>query len=1592
MTKGPPSQVSEKDSVQEVQDEEQGAIATQERDRLEEEWQKNIRLKVDLRLCSIAGILCSLNLLDSGVISSASVTSMLSDLELNVGNRYSVSIFIFTIASIAFQLPSTIAVRTFGPRIWFAFITFCFGIITMCTAFVQTWRQMIALRILLGIAMSGIYPGLTVLISAWYTRKEQQLRFAFMQSGEVMVLATGSIVNFGLNQLNYKGGLKGWQRMFVVQGSITAFFGILTYWWMIDFPEDSHRSFYFLDKSESEIASARIQNDRGDVKADNFALSKVLVHAKDPKVYGFCVLYFLQNLVSTSLSYFLPIILQGGMGFSTNKSILLSAPPYYYAVIPAILSSLVGDKLQLRGPIITFNCITLIIGFCMLGFTDQVTVRYIGTYLATGAYVANWAAMATYQANNIVGQWKRIFTAAAVTAFNGAGGIAGSFIVRQQESPRYMTAIWWCAAPPYVTMVFLGIYRAIYDYVPQSDNEIALNEGDVLMVLEKSSDDDWWKAKKKGREDEEEEPEGLIPNNYIEEAAPILQARALYDYDRQTDEELSFKEEAVLDVYDTTDPDWALVGEGGSYGFAPANYIELTKGGAASAAPAIASPPLPTRPSIPAAPDSDDEQPPTPDSPPHQSPAAALAGIIQKKSEQTAAPRSTISPPPNVGAKAGRRVQFTPEESDEEAPPPRLPQRPPSEQFSPPTQYASARSPSPELRSPPPRSVTFDQYDRNEQPPTPVSGGGYHLYNIYEYITQPGKNKKMPMTLGINIPKGMIMIAPEKSRDGPQQEWTAEKMEYYSQEGKHVFMELKQPSKSVDFHCGAKDTATEIMSALGELAGAAKGAGLREVLAAGSGNSNVQKKGVMLFDFMAQGDDEVTVGLGDEIVVLDDSASDEWWKVRRLKNGKEGVVPANYVEVRETVPISAPAAQIARTGTNAGRSRVEQNRREEEELARQASRKRDSEARNDQRSSKRDSSAKDASSAKSSSKPDPSKVRTWTDRSGSFKVEAQFILMKGGKIHLHKVNGVKIAVPVTKMSVEDLEYVERVTGESLDDDKPLSDLKRRSTQRANAQAPRSPSGITVEKKPEYDWFDFFLKCGVNPQICERYAQAFHKDQMGEENIPDITPGLLRTLGLKEGDILRVTKYLESKYGSKRGVSFAEDGGEEGSSGGLFSGPGGALRNNTRKGRPAPPVQTSDVVDAKAFEQKTDDAVKKPAEATPTPLASAPKPERQVEGFEDNAWDVKPSRTASTSAPPPAQTASASAPKPPTLTGSMNDLSLLDMPALRPELIAQPTPPAPAPQPQAAPLPAPTPAPVQQAQPTGATPSLFDQVAAIKALTQPQNLAPPRMRPQPPQQQNTGGIIVPPPQRSSSAPQNPQQSAFGPPPPLQPQLTGYNPNMMAQVAPPGQSLQDMQNMQNVQRMQQQMTGMPQQNGGFGFQQNGIMPHPTGYNSMSPPPQMPLQTGFAPFQQPLQTGFQQPMQTGFQQPMQTGFQPSFQQNGSPFADPPRAPFQPIPSQPTGYNTFQPSPLNPQATGINRFLPPAIQAQPTGFGQSPPPMPPMPPMPSMPTAQPLVPQKTGPAPPIRFGVQPAKKLTPQPTGKASLANATPQNPFGF
>lgn len=379
------------------------------------------------------------------------------------------------------------------------------------------------------------------------------------------------------------------------------------------------------------------------------------------------------------------------------------------------------------------------------------------------------------------------------------------------------------------------------------------------------------------------------------------------------------------------------MGLDGEFGFVPANYIEITNAAEQKSPESALSPQLPQRrvepePELEPEPEPEPEIESEPDVEPQRErasaarsgPAAAIAGIMHRDDSAAKALPPSINLP-----KRSTAPQYTPEESDEESPAPSLPQRPPDQMSPPPTQYASPRSPnSPGVAESPPYNRVVSQQHNGER--LQNSAGGFHMYNINEVVSVMGKSKKMPTTLGLNMATGQIMIAPEKSRDGPQLEWTAEKLTHYSIEGKHVFMELVRPSKSFDFNAGAKDTAKEIVAGLGEIAGAARAEGLREVLEAAGGGSG-QKKAQILYDFVAQGDDEVTVAVGDDVIVIDDSQSAEWWMVRRIKNGKEGVVPSSYVEVTGTIP-SAPSS----AGLNPGKSAVEQNRLEEERLTREA--------------------------------------------------------------------------------------------------------------------------------------------------------------------------------------------------------------------------------------------------------------------------------------------------------------------------------------------------------------------------------------------------------------------------------------------------------------------------------------------------------------------------------------------------------------------------------------------------------------------------------------------------------------------------------
>ncbi|CCH60210.1 hypothetical protein TBLA_0C04100 [Henningerozyma blattae CBS 6284] len=841
--------------------------------------------------------------------------------------------------------------------------------------------------------------------------------------------------------------------------------------------------------------------------------------------------------------------------------------------------------------------------------------------------------------------------------------------------------------------IFLGIYKAVYAYEPQTPEELAIEEDDLLYLLEKSDVDDWWTVKKRVLGTDADEPTGLVPSNYVEEAPIISQVKAIYNYDeaQNPDEELLFNENEIFDVFDDRDQDWLLVKSrsANQVGFVPGNYVEPISGGAVPAAPTAA-------PILPAAvppPQDKNERSSFPSSEQRNGRDTTQKDIPPAKPTRPNQQQSQLE---NDNAPIPTPIYGRDIADNEGPPPPTKPARP-----------TSTMEPNYPDRSNSPRDSARDNtrdkarsrtsYHENSQPPKqpnrprdtdssrprqntsskrdgPLFDSDYHTWNVAE--VDGHKKTKAKLSVGSN----KIFFTPQR---GNEQEWTIDKLISYDNEKKHMFLEFVDPYKSLEIHTGTTAVCDEIKSILGEYKGASRDRGLREVQQA----SQTKRKAQISYDFLAESHDELTVHAGDAVYVIDDQKSSEWWMVELISTGKKGVVPADFVEpFREKS--GHTGGKLFKSLKKIGRSKSFSSKsKDKSPPANEGSGSKSGSSYNtaNMSGSWKDDAQQNAVGSSSESRkrrssmshkkdfPDPKKSRIWADKTGTFKVEAQFIGCKDGKIHLHKANGVKIAVPAGKLSTEDIVYVERLTGFSLNkykdqprsnqessrDDGPerrmrereqeekeydrklrnreLSELRRarealdQERERLENQPPAKPlrpqqddrhnadrSYPSNNRKSNYDWFEFFLNCGVDVSNCQRYTTNFDKEKITEDMMEDINNSMLRTLGLREGDIVRVMKFLDNKFNRNVSPQPAPADNAPANNTGMFTEADGSLKVNNNQSTPQVAQQ---LLPQSQPQPQPPIQAQQPA-PSPEP-AAAPAPAPAVVTTDDDAWTTKP---------------------------------------------------------------------------------------------------------------------------------------------------------------------------------------------------------------------------------------------------------------------------------------------------------------------------------------------------------------------------------
>ncbi|KAM0121424.1 hypothetical protein ACP6JC_001847 [Aspergillus fumigatus] len=394
-------------SVQNIEDVGQRALDNIDYDEeYSYEEQRKIIHRIDRRLVTMTGLAYCISLMDRTNLSMAAVAGMTKELGLHIGTRYSVIVLIFFVPYVIFQPIMTVITRKLGPTFFLGAIVISWGAILIGMGFTKDWKQMTVCRALLGLLEAGYFPGCVYLLSSWYVRYDVQKRFSVFYLIGCVASALAGILAFGLSQMGGIQGLGGWRWIFIMEGVSNSL------------PHPGPRP-----------EDLGLRND--------FPVSPRASTTTTTTDRRSCT-----TTVTYAIAYFLPIILQQGMGYSVGASQCLVAPPFVFAGIVMFSSAWVGDKYRVRGVLVAVNSILCLIGLPILGFHSNNAVRYFGVFLATAGANANIPAIMAYQANNVRGQWTRALSSATLVGFGGIGGILSSLVFRSQDAPGYRPGMW----------------------------------------------------------------------------------------------------------------------------------------------------------------------------------------------------------------------------------------------------------------------------------------------------------------------------------------------------------------------------------------------------------------------------------------------------------------------------------------------------------------------------------------------------------------------------------------------------------------------------------------------------------------------------------------------------------------------------------------------------------------------------------------------------------------------------------------------------------------------------------------------------------------------------------------------------------------------------------------------------------------------------------------------------------------------------------------------------------------------------------------------------------------------------------------------
>ncbi len=215
-------------------------------------------------------------------------------------STYALGAGLFFISYSLCGFPSNLILHRIGAKFWISFLMVTWGLASMSTMFVTGSTSFYVLRILLGIAEAGFFPGTILYLTYWFPNRIRGEIVGLFYLGVPLSLVLGGPLSGLLLEIDAKSGLQGWQWMFLVEGFLAVVMGLTAFRFLDNKPAKAK----WLPPDEKQALVGALEQEEQARRASGPV--NLLPMLRNPRVLRFVLIYFMIQMSIYGAIFYLP--------------------------------------------------------------------------------------------------------------------------------------------------------------------------------------------------------------------------------------------------------------------------------------------------------------------------------------------------------------------------------------------------------------------------------------------------------------------------------------------------------------------------------------------------------------------------------------------------------------------------------------------------------------------------------------------------------------------------------------------------------------------------------------------------------------------------------------------------------------------------------------------------------------------------------------------------------------------------------------------------------------------------------------------------------------------------------------------------------------------------------------------------------------------------------------------------------------------------------------------------------------------------------------------------------------------------------------